>query len=181
MRTHRALFHLAGALMIGLLFAAQSALAAEPLSGYRSAEFGMSADEVRDRLDNDGIVDAEVYRTDDGDVIIDGRLGDASRPDTDVRYVFPAGRDQLALVLEFHPDSDAQAVQARLEQTHGAPWAEELAERWFEQLKPGMPEGVQGLVVWGGGETNRDRFVRLWVFEDYISVEYLHLGLLTGR
>jgi hypothetical protein len=172
------LLRLAGALGVGVLFAAQTTLAGEPLSGYRSAEFGMSADQVTARLEQDGVVDTQAYRTEDGDLIIDGRL--QAEPETDLRYVFPAGRDRLALILEFHPDSDAAAVQARLEQEHGAPWAEDLANRWFEELKDTMPEGVQRLVVWGGGDAARDRFIRLWVFDDYLSVEYLHMGLLAS-
>jgi hypothetical protein len=183
MRTTGALFNLAGAFLAGLLLlGAQPAWAGESLNGYRSAEFGMSVEQVRARLEGDGVTTAQVYETDDGDVIIDGRLaGDAGR-ETDVRYVFPGDRNQLALVLEFHPDSDdLRAVQARLEQSHGSPWAEDLAEKWFEQLKPGMPEGVRGLMVWGGGENGRNRFIRLWIFDDYLSVEYLHLGLLDSR
>jgi hypothetical protein len=183
MRTQGAVPRLAAALTAAaLLFGLAAAQADEPLSGYRSAEFGMSAAQVRARLEGDGVIATEEYQTDDGDLIIDGHLADEAEAETGVRYVFPAGRDRLALVLEFHPDSaDAAAVQARLEQAHGAPWAEDLAERWFEQLKGDMPEGVRELVVWGGDQASRDRFIRLWVFDDYLSVEYLHLGLLSAQ
>lgn len=183
MRATGALLNLAGAFLAGLLLlGAQPAGAGESLNGYRSAEFGMSVEQVRARLEGDGVTTSKVYETDDGDLVIDGRLAGEADRETDVRYVFPGGRDQLALVLEFHPDSDhVQAVQARLEQTHGSPWAEDLAEQWFEQLRPGMPERVRGLVVWGGGENGRNRFIRLWIFDDYLSVEYLHLGLLDSR
>jgi hypothetical protein len=183
MRTQGALLRLAAALTVAaLFFGLAAAQAGEPLSGYRSAEFGMSAAQVRARLEGDGVIATEEYQTDDGDLIIDGHLADEAEAETAVRYVFPAGRDQLALVLEFHPEGDdAGAVQARLEQTHGAPWAKDLAEKWFEQLKDDMPEGVRELVVWGGGQGGRDRFIRLWVFDDYLSVEYLHLGLLSAQ
>jgi hypothetical protein len=183
MRATGALLNLAGAVLAGiLLLSVDTAGAGESLNGYRSAEFGMSVEQVRARLEGDGVTTARIYETDDGDLIIDGRLAGEAGRETDVRYVFPGGHGQLALVLEFHPDSDdVQTVQARLEQSHGSPWAEEQAEKWFEQLRPGMPEGVRGLVVWGGGENGRNRFIRLWIFDDYLSVEYLHLGLLDSR
>ncbi|MGM0782632.1 MAG: hypothetical protein ACQEUM_00815 [Pseudomonadota bacterium] len=154
------------------------ALAAEGPTGYRSAEFGMSYQEVMSALGNDDVVvNLSVEETEDGDRIIDGELQADEAPETDLRYVFPAGGDELALVVTFHPDvAEREEVIARLESNHGDPWDEEMAEWWFEQLQEGMPEPPQSLMVWGGSgdETaQRGRFVRLWTFDDYLSVEYL--------
>lgn len=163
------------------LSTAGAAVAAEGPSGYRSADFGMSAEAVMERLEADSIVNVSVQEIGDGDVIIDGELQAEGEPDTDVRYVFPGGNDQLALVVAFHPQvEDYASVKEQLEARYGQPWAEEMAEWWFEQLKDGMPEEPQSLSVWGGeGEemTERGRFVRLWSFDDYLSVEYLDTRL----
>lgn len=165
---------------LALATASAAAVAAGP-DGYRSADFGMSSEAVMERLEADGIVNVSVQETDDGDVIIDGELQAEGEPDTDVRYVFPDGNDQLALVVAFHPQvEDYATVKEQLEARYGQPWAEEMAEWWFEQLKDGMPEQPQSLDVWGGeGEevTERGRFVRLWSFDDYLSVEYLDTQL----
>lgn len=164
-----------------LLMTAALVGAAEPLNGYRSAEFGMSSEQVRERMEDDGVIGTTAHETADGDLVIDARLDDGEDPETGVRYVFPGGRDRLALVLEFHPDPAAAGqVRNRLRERHGAPWADDLAAKWFDQLKEDMPDGVQELTVWGGGEGNRDRFIRLWVFDDYLSVEYLDLNLLSA-
>ncbi|MCC5860234.1 MAG: hypothetical protein JJT90_18950 [Ectothiorhodospiraceae bacterium] len=180
---HRRLHHRAAALLFTALLvtATAPAGAAEPLNGYRSTAFGMSADEVWARMEDDGVIGTATHETEDGDLIIDARLEGDAPPETGVRYVFPGGHDRLALILEFHPDpSLAEGVRARLSERHGEPWDEELAEQWFERLRGDMPEGVQALTVWGGDDGNRNRFIRLWVFDDYVSVEYLDLELLAG-
>ena len=46
-----------GALAPALLLVAGAALAAPTITGYGSAEFGMSPDEVRERLIEDGVTD----------------------------------------------------------------------------------------------------------------------------
>ncbi|MCG6656835.1 hypothetical protein HOP52_03460 [Halomonas campisalis] len=163
------------------LATAGAAVAAEGPDGYRSADFGMSSEAVMERLEGDGVVNVSVHETDDGDIIIDGELQTEGEPETDLRYVFPGGQDQLALVVAFHPQVDDHAtVKQQLEARYGQPWVEELAEWWFEQLKEGMPEEPRSLYVWGGeGDevTERGRFVRLWSFDDYLSVEYLDTQL----
>ena len=170
------------ALFGGLLTAlalsmAGSASASESPSGFGSADFGMSSEAVLERLEQDQVVNVSVQETEDNDVIIDGELQAEDQPVTDLRYVFPAGRDQLALVVAFHPHvEDYDSVKAELEARYGKPWEEEMAEWWFEQLKEGMPEEPGSLTVWGGDgneDRERGRFVRLWSFEDYLSVEYL--------
>ncbi|WP_163557801.1 hypothetical protein [Halomonas sp. NO4] len=155
-----------------------TALAAQGPSGYRSAEFGMSHEEVMTALDSDdAVVNLSVAETDEGDRIIDGQLQAEDAPVTDLRYVFPAGSDGLALVLTFHPEvTQRAAIVERLEARHGDPWEQEMADWWFDQLKESMPEPPQSLTVWGGSgdeATQRGRFVRLWTFDDYLSVEYL--------
>lgn len=158
-----------------------SAVASEGPSGYRSADFGMSSEAVLERLEQDQVVNVSVQETEDNDIIIDGELAAEDQPVTDLRYVFPAGRDQLALVVAFHPHvEDYAGVKAELEARYGKPWEEEMAEWWFEQLKDGMPEEPGSLTVWGGDGSEgreRGRFVRLWAFEDYLSVEYLDTQL----
>ena len=165
--------------VVGGLLLAPGAFAADTMDGYRSAQFGMSADEVKSAVEDDGVTIVTVHETDDGDTLLDGHLDDDT--ETGIRYVFPEGRDQLALVVKFHPDhNDPAPLVERLKADHGEPWADDMAEQWFEQLREDMPEGVRDLTVWGGGEGARERFVRLWVFEDYLSVEYLDINLLRG-
>ena len=171
-----------GGLVTALMLAAASAAAAaEGVTGYRSADFGMSSEAVLERLEQDRVVNVSVQETEDNDIIIDGELQAEGEPDTDLRYVFPAGRDQLALVVAFHPHvEDYASVKVELESRYGQPWAEEMTEWWFEQLKEGMPEEPGSLTVWGGDDGEggqRGRFVRLWSFEDYLSVEYLDTQL----
>ncbi|WP_404295188.1 hypothetical protein [Halomonas sp.] len=174
-------------LLTALMLTSGAAMAAPSIEGFLSAEFGMSPDEVRERLADDGIVEVSEEQTADGDLLIDGRLGGdpaAGEPavETDLRYVFPAGSERLALVVAFHPEvADHAAVKAELEATYGQPWEEEMAEWWLEQLAEGMPATPLGFSAWGGDETQRNRFVRLWRFEDYLSVEYLDSRRLSGR
>lgn len=181
-----------GALAPALLLVTGAALAAPTITGYGSAEFGMSPDEVRERLAADGVTDVTEEQTADGDLLIDGRLGGgpaagdpaAGAPalETDLRYVFPAGSEQLALVVAFHPEvADQAAVKERLTAEYGQPWEEEMAEWWLEQLAEGMPATPLGFSAWGGDEQQRDRFVRLWTFEEYLTVEYLDNRRLSGR
>ncbi|TFH87639.1 hypothetical protein EQG41_06050 [Billgrantia azerbaijanica] len=174
------LIRAAAGLVGGLAALALSAIAwAEPgPEGYRSAEFGMSFEAVMAELDgDDAVVNLSVVETDDGDVLIDGELAADDAPPADLRYVFPAGSDALALVLTFHPDvAQREAVVARLTSRYGQPWEEEMAEWWFEQLQADMPQPPQSLMVWGGdgdAVAQRGRLVRLWTFDDYLSVEYL--------
>ncbi|RCV88904.1 hypothetical protein [Billgrantia montanilacus] len=167
-----------GGLLASLaLSTASGAMASESPTGYRSADFGMSSEVVLERLEQDQVVNVSVQETEDNDLIIDGELQAENEPATDLRYVFPEGRDQLALVVAFHPNvEDYASVKAELEARYGKPWEEEMAEWWFEQLQDGMPETPNSLTVWGGdGDEARERgrFVRLWSFEDYLSVEYL--------
>ncbi len=157
---------------------------AASLQGYGTLHFGMSVDEVRSRLDDVAVTTGDVYRSDGGDLILDAQSGPdvgaaGFSPDTDLRFVFPAESEGLALVLEFHPDADRlREVRDRLEARYGPPWADDLSQQWFEQLKAEMPDGVSDLVIWGGDGDSRQRFVRLWQFEDYLSVEYLDASLL---
>lgn len=173
---------LCGGLLTTLVLAwAGSTAAAQGPSGYRSAEFGMSSEEVMAVLERDGVIEVEVQQTEEEDLIVDGVLQAPDEPATDLRYVFPAGSDQLALVVAFHPEvEDFQAVKGQLEDKYGQPWEEEMTEWWFEQLKAGMPQEPSSLTVWGGDgseDRERGRFVRLWSFEDYLTVEYLDTQL----
>lgn len=176
-----------GALAPALLLVAGAALTAPAITGYGSAEFGMTPDEVRERLAEDGVTDLSEEQTADGDLLIDGRLGGAPAAgapavETDLRYVFPAGSERLALVVAFHPEvEDHAAVKAQLTAEYGQPWEEEMAEWWLDQLAEGMPATPLGFSAWGGDEQQRHRFVRLWTFEEYLTVEYLDTGLLSGR
>ncbi|MCE8021781.1 hypothetical protein HOP51_16920 [Halomonas sp. MCCC 1A11036] len=167
---------------LALAWAGVSAAAQGGPSGYRSAEFGMSSAEVIAYLENDGVAGIEMNETEDGDLLLDAELQAPDEPETDLRYVFPAGGDQLALVVAFHPDvTDYPRVRERLEAQYGQPWEAEMTEWWFEQLKADMPQEPNSLTMWGGdgGEGHeRGRLVRLWSFEDYLSVEYLDTRLL---
>ncbi|WP_444678779.1 hypothetical protein [Halomonas sp. E19] len=172
-----------GGLLTALALAvAGPAAAAETMTGYRSADFGMTSEAVMARLEEDGVVNVSVVETDEGDLIIDGELQAADEPETDLRYVFPSGRDRLALVVAFYPEvEDFDRVKAQLEARYGQPWETEMADWWFEQLKEDMPQPPLSLTMWGGEGSElqqRGRFVRLWAFEDYLSVEYLDTQLL---
>ncbi|MCE8036083.1 MULTISPECIES: hypothetical protein [unclassified Halomonas] len=174
---------LTGGLFTALaLIVASVATAAEEITGYRSAEFGMSSEAVLERLEQDGVTDIEIRETEDNDRLIDGELQVEGEPVTDLRYVFPAGSDRLALVVAFYPDvADHAAVKDQLVSQYGQPWGEEMTEWWFEQLKEGMPVAPNDLTIWGGSESERQersRFVRLWAFDDYLTVEYLDTRLL---
>ncbi|MCE8017105.1 hypothetical protein HOP62_13585 [Halomonas sp. MCCC 1A17488] len=180
MRRHLQASAWLGGSLATLAFSA--ALAAEGPAGYRSADFGMAFDEVMTELERDAAVaNLSVSETEDGDRLIDGELQDEAAPQTDLRYVFPAGSDALALVVAFHPEvEDYVTVKAQLEARYGQPWEAEMTEWWFEQLKGGMPQEPSSLTVWGGDgseDTERGRFVRLWSFEDYLTVEYLDTQL----
>ncbi|MFO8045546.1 MAG: hypothetical protein R6U30_06710 [Halomonas sp.] len=176
-----------GGLVSALLLVSGAAMATPSIEGFRSAAFGMSPDEVRERLADDDIVAVSEEQTAEGDLIIDARLeGDPASGEpaveTDLRYVFPADSEQLALVVAFYPEvADHAAVKAELEAAYGQPWEEEMAEWWLEQLAEGMPATPLGFSAWGGDETQRHRFVRLWRFEDYLSVEYLDTRLFSER
>ncbi|MGJ7462267.1 hypothetical protein ACR80S_14305 [Halomonas sp. MA07-2] len=176
-----------GALAPALMLIGGTALAAPAITGYGSVELGMSPDEVRERLTGDGVTEVTEAQTADGDLLIDGRLGGSPAPgdpavETDLRYVFPAGSERLALVVAFHPEvADHAAVKAELTAQYGKPWEEEIAEWWLEQLADGMPETPLGFSAWGGDEQQRHRFVRLWTFEEYLTVETLDTRLLSGR
>lgn len=163
-----------------LLLGTQSLMAGEAVDGYRAAQFGMSTEEVRNALDASNVVKTNREETADGDVILDGHLKEDE--ETGVRFVFPGGRNELALVVEFRPeDPSFEAAQAELRERFGAPWPDEMTEEWFARLKEGMPEGASDLAVWGGNAPHRSRFVRLWEFEDYLTIEYLDTELLNGR
>lgn len=168
-----------GAFLTALLLATSGpAVAAGGPEGYRGADFGMSYEDVMAELGSDeAVVKLAVDETEEGDRLIDGQLLAEEEPETDLRYVFPAGSDELALVVTFHPEvEDRETVVERLKARHGEPWEAEMADWWFEQLKAGMPASPESLMVWGGdGDEGqqRGRFVRLWTFDDYLSVEYL--------
>jgi len=181
--THLKQFHgWIGALAPALLLVAGTAMAAPTITGYGGVALGMSPDQVRERLAEEGVTDIAEEQTAEGDLLIDGRLGGDPMVETDLRYVFPAGSDRLALVVAFHPEvADHAAVKAQLEAAYGQPWEEEMADWWLEQLASGMPEPPLGLAAWGGDEQQRHRFVRLWTFEEYLTVETLDTRLLSGR
>ncbi|MEQ4539619.1 hypothetical protein HBJ58_02660 [Halomonas desiderata] len=172
-----------GGLLTALaLTVAAAATTAEEITGYRSAEFGMTSQEVLARLESDDVANIERHQTEGDDLLIDGERQVEGEPVTDLRYVFPAGSDRLALVVAFHPNvADHAAVKEQLISQYGEPWGAEMTEWWFEQLKGDMPEEPNGLTIWGGGESahnERGRLVRLWRFDDYLSVEYLDTRLL---
>lgn len=144
------------------------------ITGYGSARFGMTIAEVEQRLPEDGVQLVTEHAIDTGERLLDGHRPDN---DTDLRYVFPDG-EQLALIVEFIPEPDRlAALEADLTRRYGAAWDQDLADWWFERLLPGMPPGVEKLMVWGRDGQERNRVVRLWVHEDYLSVEYLDLQL----
>lgn len=182
----RYLHMMAGLASCAAALALSHAVAAEEPKGYRGAELGMSYDQVMAELESDAaVINLEAFETEEADRLIDAELQAPDEPETDLRYVFPAGGDQLALVVAFHPDvMDYPLVRERLEAQYGQPWEAEMTEWWFEQLKAGMPQEPNSLTMWGGdggdgGEgRERGRLVRLWSFEDYLSVEYLDTRLL---
>lgn len=167
-----------GKLTIAVALVWAGAAAAHSPDGFRGATFGMSSEAVAALLADEGMINIERRQTAEDDLIIDAELG--GEPNIDLRYVFPAGHDALALVVAFYPSAAELArIEAELEAEYGPPWEAEMSEWWLEQLKHDMPETPRGLTVWGGGEgeQQRNRFVRLWSFEDYLTVEYLDTTL----
>lgn len=144
------------------------------ITGYGSARFGMTVAEVEQRLPEDSVRLVTRHTTDTGERLLDGHRPDN---DTDLRYVFPDG-ERLALIVEFIPELERLAsLEADLTRRYGDSWDQDLADWWFERLSAGMPPGVEKLMVWGRDGEARNRVVRLWVHEDYLSVEYLDLRL----
>jgi hypothetical protein len=167
-------------LLLGGAVVAASAAQPDVWQGYRGAHFGMTAEQVQTSFAADGIELVERSTSEDGDLILDARRGEGDAA-TDVRYIFPAGNGQLALVIEFLGDKDELEQQKkRLVSLYGEPWAPELAAWMMSQMGDERPQGAQELFAWGGGAGHRNRFVRLWVHEEHLSVEYLDARLLSG-
>lgn len=164
----------------GFFLVSAATVTAGEVDGYQTAKFGMSPEEVVSTFKDDGVTETQRTETEDGDLIIDGYQIFGGDEETGLRYVFPSGGKELALVVEFFPSVDMVAqVQGTLKGRYGEPWEREMTNWWFDQLRPTMPPGVQELHVWGPNLREGDeRFVRLWVFDDYLSVEYLDLQRL---
>lgn len=169
---------LLGVLLVGAV--SSGSVIGDEVDGYQEAKFGMSPSEVVNTFEDDGVTKTQRTETDNGDLIIDGYHYFAGEEETGLRYVFPQGSDGLALVVEFFPSVDLVGpVQGRLTGRYGDPWSQEMADWWLDQLRSTMPADVQELYVWGPELSDgKEQFVRLWVFEDYLSVEYLDLERL---
>ncbi len=157
-----------------------NAQAAGAWEGYRGAQFGMSQQEVEASFEANGVELLGAIETADNDVILEAQRGDGASA-VHLRYIFPAAHAQLALVIEFLPDTGLfERHRAHLTARYGQPWSADLTEWTLEQMGDNLPDGAQDLVAWGGGEGNRTRFVRLWTHEEHLSVEYIDAGLLSG-
>lgn len=76
-------------------------IADAPMEGYLSTHFGMSSNEVRAIIEDDGVVFSS-SETMDGDHLIFAQRKQ-SWITTELLYVFPASSDRLALIVEIFP------------------------------------------------------------------------------
>jgi hypothetical protein len=154
--------------------------AATEVDGYLGARFGMTAEQVAGVLEHDGIVQTGTETFDDGDHLIRAER-DRGWVETDLLYVFPGGRDRLALVIEFFPGgTNVEAVEADITERHGEPLSTEMAGLARTHMADSLPPGVEDLTLWVTPDRGPGRFIRMMAFTDHIAVEYLSSALMAG-
>ncbi len=152
------------------------------LNGYLSSQFGMSADEVRSAIKDDGIVFSSSETTDGDHLIFATR--EQSWITTDILYVFPAGSDRLALIIEIYPGMvDSDPIRKEVSEKLGQPSSDNYPESVLGQMQESnlIPSGVSELAVWNITSDGIDREARVMGLEKYVRVEYIDNDLMAGK
>lgn len=151
----------------------------QPIQGLLGADFGMDLQSVRTAVEAGGLTRISA-QAEDGDTLLSGVL-EADGIARTVLFVFPANRDRLALIIEFHDDTTrALALEEALTARYGAPIDEDGTKVMREQLGDQLPEGLEDLRVWADKVNGADRLARLMTFPNYVAVEYIDSTLLNA-
>ncbi|MBL1143074.1 MAG: hypothetical protein HND53_13685 [Proteobacteria bacterium] len=157
-------------------------IAETELNGYLSTQFGMSANEVRTVIEEDGIVFSSSETTDGDHLIFAQRK--QSWITSDLLYVFPANSDRLALIIEIFPGLfDTTPIQKKLAKQLGNPSSDNYPESVLKKMQESnlIPTGVNQLSVWNITANGNDREARLMGLEKYVRVEYIDNDLMAGK
>jgi hypothetical protein len=152
------------------------------LHGYLSTQFGMSAKEVRSAFENDGVVFSDSETTDGDHLIFATRK--QSWITSDLLYVFPAGSDRLALIIEIFPGLiDTTQIRKEISEKLGEPSSDNYPESVLGHMQETnlIPAGVNKLAVWNITSDGMDREARLMGLNKYVRVEYIDNDLMVGK
>ncbi len=152
------------------------------LHGHLSTHFGMSANEVRAVIENDGVVYSN-SETADGDHLIFAQRKQ-SWITTELLYVFPASTDRLALIIEIFPGlMDSTPVRKILTETLGEPSSDNYPKSVLKNMQESnlIPDGVKQLSVWNITTDGVDREARIMRLSEYVRVEYIDNNLMAGE
>ncbi len=157
-------------------------IAETQLEGYLSTHFGMSAEEVRAVIENDGI-DFSNSETTDGDYLIFAQRKQ-NWITTDLLYVFPASSDRLALIIEIFPGLlDTSPLRKELSAELGEPSSDNYPESVLSKMQESnlIPAGVKQLFVWNINADGADREARVMGLDKYVRVEYIDNKLMARK
>jgi len=170
-------------LFLAIVLSTVSSVSAETkLEGYLSTHFGMSAEEVRAVIENDGVVFSDSETTDGDHLIFAQRK--QSWITTDLLYVFPANSDRLALIIEIFPGLvDSDPVRKDLSDKLGEPSSDNYPASVLKKMQESnmIPTGVNQLAVWNITTNGNDREARVMGLEKYVRVEYIDNDLMAGK
>jgi hypothetical protein len=164
------------------LLNASSTIAETQLKGFLSTEFGMSAEDVRNVIENDGITFSSSETTDGDHLIFAQRK--QSWITSELLYVFPANSDRLALIIEIFPGVlDTTPILNDLAKQLGTPSSDNYPESVLKNMQETnlIPVGVNQLSVWNITADGSDREARLMGLEKYVRVEYIDNDLMAGK
>jgi hypothetical protein len=164
------------------LTSVSNVIADTQLKGYLSSQFGMSAEEVRDVIKNDGITFSSSETTDGDHLIFAQRK--QSWITTDLLYVFPANSDRLALIIEIYPGVlDTKPILEGLANQLGKPTSDNYPDSVLKNMQETnlIPAGVNQLSVWNISANGNDREARLMGLQKYVRVEYIDNDLMAGK
>ena len=152
------------------------------LQGYLSTHFGMSANEVRAVIENDGVVFSSSETTDGDHLIFAQRK--QSWITTELLYVFPASSDRLALIIEIFPGLlDSTPIHKELVEKLGEPSSDNYPESVLKRMQESslIPDGVKQLAVWDITADGIDREARIMGLNEYVRVEYIDNKLMARK
>ena len=157
-------------------------LAETQLNGFLSAQFGMSAEEVQANFKTDEVIFSSSEITDNDHLIYAQRKQDWIT--SELLYVFPAGSDRLALVIEIFPGLlDTTPIRKELTEKLGQPSSENYPEPVLNHMQESnvIPAGVNQLTVWNVTAEDIDREARIMGLNEYVRVEYIDNDLMAGK
>ena len=165
-----------------ILINATNAFAEAKLNGFMSAQFGMSAEEVQANFKNDEVIFSSSETTDNDHLIYAQRK--QAWITSELLYVFPAGSDRLALVIEIFPGLlDTSPIRKELTEKLGKPTSDNYPEPVLIHMQESnvIPEGVNQLAVWNITTDGIDREARMMSLNEYVRVEYIDNNLMAGK